>query len=77
VVLDMETIPFVDVTGARMLHGLADELRRRDVSLLVARDVGAVRDVLGREARDPAFSRVYPSVQAAVDAATPHLALRG
>ena len=69
VVLDAETIPFVDVTAARMLAALADDLRRRDIELLIARDVGQVRDVLDREAPDPALRRVYPSVQAAVDAA--------
>jgi sulfate permease, SulP family len=31
VVLDAETIPFIDVTAARMLDGLAGDLRRRGV----------------------------------------------
>ena len=53
-----------------MLDELADDLRRDGVRLLVARDVGQVRDVLGRAADDPALQRVYPSVQAAVEAAT-------
>ena len=71
VVLDAETIPFVDVTAARMIAALADDLRRRDVDLLIARDIGQVRDLLDREAPDPALHRVYPTVQAAVDAAAP------
>jgi SulP family sulfate permease len=54
-VLDAETIPFVDVTAARMLAALAADLRRRDIELLLA--------------RDPALRRVYPSVHAAVEAA--------
>jgi sulfate permease, SulP family len=69
VVLDAETIPFVDVTGARMLAALAEELGRRDVLLLVARDVGPVRDVLRRSGADPATRHLYPTVAAAVDAA--------
>ena len=69
VVLDAETIPFVDVTAARMIAALADDLRRRDIDLLIARDIGHVRDLLDREAPDPALHRVYPTVQAAVDAA--------
>ena len=70
VVLDAETIPFVDVTAAKMLDELAGDLRRRGVRLLIARDVGQVRDVLGHAAADPSLQHVYPSVQAAVDAAT-------
>jgi hypothetical protein len=60
----------VDVTAARMLGGVAEELRRRGVRLMLARDIGQVRDLLGREAPDPALQHVYPTVQAAVDAAT-------
>ncbi len=65
-----KTIPFVDVTAAKMLDELAGDLRRRGVALLVARDVGQVRDLLGHAAADPALQHVYPSVQAAVEAAT-------
>jgi len=54
-----------------MIAALADDLRRRDVDLLIARDIGQVRDLLDREAPDPALHRVYPTVQAAVDAAAP------
>ena len=61
VVLDAETIPFVDVTAAEMLRALAEDLERRGVRLLVARDVGQVRDVLGDENQ-----RIYPTVEAAV-----------
>jgi SulP family sulfate permease len=70
VVLDGETIPFVDVTAAKMLDELAGDLRRRGIEVLIARDVGQVRDVLGHTAADPSLQRVYPSVQAAVEAAT-------
>jgi hypothetical protein len=40
------------------------------VRLLVARDVGQVRDVMRHVADDPALTHVYPTVQAAVDAAS-------
>ncbi len=69
IVLDAETIPFVDVSAARMLADLAEELHRRDVGLLIARDIGQVRDVLRRVVEDPALTRVYPTIQSAVDAA--------
>ena len=48
VVLDAETVPFIDVTAAQMLLALHDELSRRGVRLLIARDVARVRDVLQR-----------------------------
>jgi sulfate permease, SulP family len=61
VVLDAETIPFVDVTAAAMLVQLRDELDRDGVRLLVARDIGQVRDVLGRAGDDE--QRLFPSVE--------------
>jgi anti-anti-sigma factor len=66
IVLDGEDMPFLDVTAARMLDDLRDDLRRDGVELLLARDVGQVRDVL-RTTGDR--SHVYPTVRAAVDAA--------
>jgi sulfate permease, SulP family len=69
VVLDAETVPFVDVTSARMLAALEEQLRERGIRLLIARDVGQVRDVLRSVAEDPTFAHFYPSVQAAVEAA--------
>ncbi|HSA51258.1 MAG TPA: sodium-independent anion transporter, partial [Yinghuangia sp.] len=69
VVLDAETVPFIDVSAVRMLDNLAEELEDRGLRLLLARDVGQVRDVLHTaEARDE-LRRVYPTVRAAVDAA--------
>ncbi len=67
VVLDTETIPFVDVTAARMLATLADTLRRQDVDLLLARSIGQVRDVLRSVVDNPDITHFYPTVQAAVD----------
>lgn len=69
VVLDAETIPFIDVSAARMLDELAAELKRDGVRMLLARDIGQVRDVLRMSGEDISQAEVYPSVRAAVDAA--------
>jgi sulfate permease, SulP family len=68
IVLDAETVPFVDVTAADMLTDLHEELGRSGVRLVVARDIGQVRDVLRRAEIGEDVLRVYPTVQAAVDA---------
>lgn len=65
IVLDAETVPFIDLTAAEMLVELADELERDGVRLVLARDIGQVRDVLGRVA--DALPGTFPTVQAAVD----------
>ena len=72
VVLDAQTMPFVDVTAAEMLNRLRDELAGRGVPLLLARDVGQVRDVLRQSeaANDKGVHRVFPTVEEAVSAAT-------
>ena len=67
VVLDAETVPFVDVTAVRMLVELADTLETAGVRFAIAHDIGQVRDVLDREAAADAIP-VYASVQAAVEA---------
>ncbi|QNE73607.1 STAS domain-containing protein [Streptomyces finlayi] len=69
VVIDAETVPFVDVSAVRMLDDLAEELEARGVRLLLARDVGQVRDVLRTAEGRAELRRVYPTVRAAVDAA--------
>jgi sulfate permease, SulP family len=69
VVLDAETTPSIDVTAAQMLADLAHNLRSRGTRLLVARDVGQVRDVLRRVEVPEIVVGVYPSVDAAVEAA--------
>jgi len=46
VVLDAETIPGIDVTGAAMLVALRDRLAERGIQLLVAKSIGQVRDVV-------------------------------
>jgi sulfate permease, SulP family len=69
IVLDAESIPFIDVTASRMLADLTDELHDRDVRLLIAREIGQVRRKPCR--RHPVLTNIYPTVQAAVDAVTP------
>ena len=66
VVLDAETVPYVDVTAAEMLAALADELDHEGVRLAIAGDVGRVRDVLRRADREEDAERFYPTVAAAV-----------
>ncbi len=66
VVLDVESVPAIDVTAAAMLAGLADDLHRDGVRLVLARSLGQVRDVLSvAEEGRPALP-VYPTVRAAV-----------
>ncbi len=69
VVLDAETIPFIDVTASRMLADLSDELQHQGIQLMIARDIGQVRDVMRHVVDTPALTTVYPTVQAAIDAA--------
>ena len=49
-----------------MLAQLRGDLDRRGVRLLVARDIGQVRDVLRRTGAEDAAA-VFPSVEAAVE----------
>lgn len=66
--LDAETAPFIDVSAARMLVELTGDLRRRGVELVLARDVGQVRDVLRRADTAATLPHAYPTVQAAIEA---------
>jgi anti-anti-sigma factor len=69
VVLDAATVPTIDVTAVHMLAELAESLQREGVRLLVTREIGQVRDVVGQVATDTTPEGVYPTVQAAVQAA--------
>jgi SulP family sulfate permease len=72
VVLDAQTMPFVDVTAARMLNDLRQDLASEGISLLLARDVGQVRDVMRSSRPDGATGedRVFATVEEAVEAAS-------
>jgi hypothetical protein len=52
-----------------MLAALAEDLERDGVALMLAREVGQVRDLLSMAEGDKPAIRTYPSVRAAVDAA--------
>jgi anti-anti-sigma factor len=69
IVLDTETVATIDVTAVHMLVELTQSLEREGVRLLVSRQIGQVRDVVGQVATDTTPQGVYPTVQAAVQAA--------
>lgn len=69
VVIDAETVPFVDVSAARMIADVHVELHRMGSRLLLARDVGQVRDMLRATAGDRPLPESYPTVDEAVAAA--------
>ena len=71
IVIDAESVPFVDVTAVRMLDDLSDELDALGIGLAIAHDLGQVRDMLAKEAGAAAGLRVHPTVQAAVDSFGP------
>ena len=64
--LDAQTVPYVDVTAADMLLQLRGDLDREGVRLVMARDIGQVRDVLRREGVTDA-TVVYATVEDAVN----------
>lgn len=69
VVLDLESVPVIDVTAAQMLVDLHDELARVGLRLLIAREVGQIRDVLRHAGAERLTDHVHPSVDDAVQAA--------
>ncbi|HEX3587986.1 MAG TPA: sodium-independent anion transporter [Pseudonocardiaceae bacterium] len=66
VVLDCATMPFVDVTAAHMLNQLAASLRRGDVRLVLAGEIGQVRDMLAAVSADDQQPDYYRTVDEAV-----------
>jgi sulfate permease, SulP family len=69
IVLDCETIPFIDVTAASMLAELTEDLERDGVRFVVAREIGQVRDLLEVAGATDA-RQVFPTVRDAVAAVT-------
>jgi SulP family sulfate permease len=65
VILDGETMPFIDVSAAEALTSLGSSLHRDGVELWLARDIGQVRDVL----RSTSSVRVFATIDEAVEAA--------
>ena len=68
VVLDGEAISFVDSTAVTVLVNTARELDGAGVRLVLAHDVGQVRDLLHAADAQRLVDVFYPTVQAAVDA---------
>ena len=68
VVLEASTIPDIDVTAARMLGELRQELEARGIRLVVADAVGSVRDLLVGDELKEDFTRadMYDSVEQAL-----------
>jgi F0F1-type ATP synthase membrane subunit c/vacuolar-type H+-ATPase subunit K len=60
------------VSAARMLFELAADLERDGVALVIARDVGQVRDVLRASGSDGPMVPTYPTVHEAVEAVRRH-----
>jgi len=66
-VLDGESMPAVDLSGAEMLAEVDRTLAADGVDFHLAHDIGQVRDILRRAKID--LERVSPTVEAAVEAA--------
>jgi sulfate permease, SulP family len=67
VLIDAETVPFVDVTAVTMLDELAQTLHRDGIKLVFARNIGNVRDIVARAGDGTTELRVYATVHEAVD----------
>lgn len=70
IVVDAETVPAIDVTAVTMLVGLGHDLRRDGIELVLARDAGAIRDLVALREGEDGPLRKYPTVQTAVDELT-------
>jgi sulfate permease, SulP family len=70
VVLDVESMPVLDVTAADMLNELAADLQRDGTAVVLARSIGQVRDLLSVAEPDRPALVVYPTVRAAIAALT-------
>jgi MFS superfamily sulfate permease-like transporter len=66
IVLDLETVPAVDLTATKMLDELEASLAATGQTIVYTRNVGQVRDVLRADGAGDAV--VYPTIAAAVEA---------
>jgi SulP family sulfate permease len=69
IVLDCETMPSVDVTAARMLNQMAADLHRQGVQLVLAYEIGQVRDMVATVSEHGQAPDYYRTLQEAGDAA--------
>ena len=67
VVLDAETIPYVDISAVKTLTNLSRDLAAGGVRLVIAHDIGQVRDLFEAAHAEQLIGDVYPTVQAAID----------
>jgi anti-anti-sigma factor len=68
VVLDAQSVPFIDITAVRMLVELAEDLHRSGVVPVIAHSVGQVCDLIAPKGMAGVPVKVYASVAEAVDA---------
>jgi sulfate permease, SulP family len=70
VVIDAETVPAIDVTAGQMLMELGHDLRAQGKRLVLAREIGQVREAIDHTDAGPAPPEIdtYPTVRAAVAA---------
>ncbi|MCB0870233.1 MAG: SulP family inorganic anion transporter [Solirubrobacterales bacterium] len=71
VVLDVETVPYVDYTGAFMLESLAESLKSRGIRMAIARDIGQVDDTLRTAGLEDLLEITFVSIDKAVEGITP------
>ena len=69
VVLDCATMPYLDVTAARMLTQLAADLPRHGVQLVLAGEIGQVRDMVAAVTGHGRAPEYHRTVQEAVNSA--------
>ena len=67
VVLDAESVPYLDLTAATALRQVEDELDAAGQRLVLARGIGQVRDVFDGAQAPGERRRVYPTVREAVE----------
>lgn len=67
-ILDAQSVPAIDITGADMLAQLKGELGSRGIAFVVARDIGQVADMLVSAAHGDEQPELYPTVAAALEA---------
>lgn len=71
IILDAQTIPVIDITGATMLTELNQTLRRQGIRFIIAGNIGQVRDILHATGTETSLE-IYPDLAAAVTAAQQH-----
>ena len=67
-ILDAETLPYIDVTATEMLEGLTEDLEREGVTVALAGGRKEIRDVVRGAAAGFGGAHLYPTVEAAVEA---------